>query len=54
MERIARARGDVIATGHPHGATLTALEKWAATAKDRGFSLVPVSTVLLRRQQQAS
>lgn len=54
MERIARARGDVIAIGHPHGATLTALEKWAATAKERGFSLVPVSTVLLRRQQQAS
>lgn len=54
MERIARARGDVIAIGHPHGATLTALEKWMAGAKEKGFSLVPVSTVLLRRQQQAS
>lgn len=54
MERIARARGDVIAIAHPHGSTLTALEKWTATAKERGFSLVPVSTVLLRRQQQAS
>ncbi|MEK9969797.1 MAG: divergent polysaccharide deacetylase family protein [Ferrovibrio sp.] len=52
MERIARARGDVIAIGHPHGATLTALEKWIASAGERGFSLVPVSTVLLRRQQQ--
>ena len=52
MERIARARGDVIAIGHPHGSTLTALENWIATAKERGFSLVPVSTVLLRRQQQ--
>jgi polysaccharide deacetylase 2 family uncharacterized protein YibQ len=52
MERIARARGDVIAIGHPHGATLSALEKWIATAGERGFSLVPVSTVLLRRQQQ--
>lgn len=52
MERIARARGDVIAIGHPHGATLTALEKWMAGAKEKGFSLVPVSTVLLRRQQQ--
>lgn len=51
MERIARARGDVIAIGHPHPTTLSALEKWIATAKDRGFSLVPVSTVLLRRQQ---
>lgn len=52
MERIAKARGDVIAIGHPHGSTLTAMENWIATAKDRGFSLVPVSTVLLRRQQQ--
>lgn len=52
MERIARSRGDVIAIGHPHGATLTALEKWIATAPERGFTLVPVSTVLLRRQQQ--
>jgi polysaccharide deacetylase 2 family uncharacterized protein YibQ len=52
MERIARARGDVIAIGHPHAATLTALENWIASAKERGFSLVPVSTVLLRRQQQ--
>lgn len=52
MERIARSRGDVIAIGHPHGKTLTALEKWIATAQERGFTLVPVSTVLLRRQQQ--
>lgn len=52
MERIARSRGDVIAIGHPHGSTLTALEKWIATAQERGFTLVPVSTVLLRRQQQ--
>jgi polysaccharide deacetylase 2 family uncharacterized protein YibQ len=52
MERIAKARGDVIAIGHPHGATLLALEKWIASAGERGFSLVPVSTVLLRRQQQ--
>lgn len=52
MERIARSRGDVIAIGHPHGSTLTALEKWIATAQERGFTLVAVSTVLLRRQQQ--
>lgn len=51
MERIARQRGDVIAIGHPHTTTLNALEKWMAGAKEKGFSLVPVSTVLLRRQQ---
>lgn len=52
MERIATARGDVIAIGHPHTSTLKALEVWIAGAKEKGFSLVPVSTVLLRRQQQ--
>lgn len=52
MERIARSRGDVIAIGHPHGTTLAALEKWIVTARERGFTLAPVSTVLLRRQQQ--
>lgn len=52
MERIAKARGDVIAIGHPHGSTLAAIENWMASAKERGFSIVPVSTVLLRRQQQ--
>jgi len=52
MERIARARGDVIAIGHPHASTLGAIENWMASAKERGFSIVPVSTVLLRRQQQ--
>lgn len=51
MERIARQRGDVVAIGHPHTTTLNALEKWMAGAKEKGFSLVPVSTVLLRRQQ---
>jgi len=52
MERVAKARGDVIAIGHPHASTLAAIENWMASAKERGFSIVPVSTVLLRRQQQ--
>jgi polysaccharide deacetylase 2 family uncharacterized protein YibQ len=52
MERIARTRGDVIVIGHPHASTLAAIETWMVTAKERGFSLVPVSAVLLRRQQQ--
>ncbi len=49
LERIARANGDAIGIGHPHGVTLTALEQWVAGAKARGFSLVPVSTVLRHR-----
>uniref|UniRef100_UPI001B413FBA divergent polysaccharide deacetylase family protein n=1 Tax=Ferrovibrio sp. TaxID=1917215 RepID=UPI001B413FBA len=45
----ARSNGDAIGIGHPHGATLTALEQWVGQLKARGFSLVPVSTVLRHR-----
>lgn len=50
LEQIARRNGDVIAIGHPHTATLEALERWIAQARQRGFSLVPVTAVLQRRQ----
>src|SRR3546814_18634935 len=49
MERVAKARGDVIAIGHPHPTTLAALAQCMATAKDRGLSLVPISPVLPTR-----
>ncbi len=52
LERIARANGDAIGIGHPHGATLDALERWVKDAKARGFSLVPVTTVLRNRNPE--
>lgn len=48
-ERIALANGDAIAIGHPHGATLDALARWIPQARQRGFTLVPVSAVVQRR-----
>jgi len=52
LERIARANGDAIGIGHPHGATLEALERWVVQAKARGFSLVPVTTILRNRSPE--
>lgn len=49
LEQIARRNGDVIAIGHPHTATLEALERWTTQARQRGFSLVPATAVLQRR-----
>lgn len=49
VEKIARARGHVIAIGHPHEATLQALEEWLPDAAARGFTLVPLHDQLAIR-----
>ena len=48
LERIARRRGAAIAIGHPHDLTIEALRGWLPTLEERGFVLVPVSTVVAR------
>lgn len=40
-EHIARKKGSAIVIGHPHPATLEALEAWIPDAEKRGFSFVP-------------
>jgi polysaccharide deacetylase 2 family uncharacterized protein YibQ len=47
-ERIARRRGVAIAIGHPHDLTIEALRGWLPTLEERGFALVPISTVVAR------
>lgn len=46
VERVARRYGYGIAIGHPHDATLDVLEKWTREIEERGFVLVPISTVM--------
>lgn len=46
LEAIARRRGAAIGIGHPHDATLDALERRIAQARARGFALVPVSALV--------
>ena len=47
-EQIARRRGFAVAIGHPHDVTIEALRGWLPTLKQRGFALVPISTVVAR------
>jgi uncharacterized protein len=49
VERVARATGAAIAIGHPHIATIRALEAWLPTLESRGMVLVPVSTLVAER-----
>ena len=48
-EDLARRYGTAIAIGHPHRQTLKALETWVGEARERGFDIVPVSTVIATR-----
>jgi uncharacterized protein len=47
-ERIARRRGSAVAIGHPHDATIEALRGWLPTLEQRGFVLVPISSIVVR------
>jgi len=49
LERVARHAGNAIAIGHPHDATLDALQRWLRDAPARGFVLVPVSAIVKER-----
>ncbi|QEX17188.1 hypothetical protein FRZ44_24840 [Hypericibacter terrae] len=48
LERIARKRGYAVGIGHPHPATIAALQRWLPTAAQRGFVLVPISAIVRR------
>jgi len=47
-EQLARRRGSAVAIGHPHDVTIEALRGWLPTLEERGFALVPISTVVAR------
>jgi hypothetical protein len=49
-EMIARRTGAAVAIGHPHEGTLDALETWLDTVEQRGFALVPITTIVARRE----
>ena len=48
LENKAAARGYAIAIGHPHKETIKALKEWIPTLEGKGFTLVPVSELLMR------
>ncbi len=46
LETQAREDGAVVAIGHAHADTLSALESWLATLNDKGLALVPITEVV--------
>jgi uncharacterized protein len=48
-ERIAARKGQAIAIGHPHPATIAAIRAWIPKAEARGFVIVPLSAVAKQR-----
>jgi polysaccharide deacetylase 2 family uncharacterized protein YibQ len=48
IEAMARSRGSVVAIGHPHPWTLTALESWLPGLEAKGFVLWPLSAAIAR------
>lgn len=49
-EAIARKRGYAVAIGHPHPATIAVLKRWLPDAKARGFAIVPLTTIIKKRE----
>lgn len=48
-ERVATLKGQAIAIGHPHPATIAAIKAWLPKAKAKGFVIVPLSVVAKQR-----
>jgi polysaccharide deacetylase 2 family uncharacterized protein YibQ len=50
MELFAIRNGYVVAIAHPRDATIQALSQWLAVIAERGFVLVPISTIVAKQQ----
>jgi polysaccharide deacetylase 2 family uncharacterized protein YibQ len=48
-EAVARRQGFVVMIGHPHEATLQALNEWLPTVQAKGMALAPATAVLRKR-----
>jgi len=50
MEIFARRNGTAVAIGHPRDATIMALSQWLAVMAEKGFVLVPISTIVAKER----
>ena len=48
VEAVAQRQGYAVAIGHPREATIKALGPWLAEVQNRGFRLVPLTTIVKR------
>ncbi len=51
LESLARRQGYAIAIGHPRDATIEALSNWIPGVYERGFVLVPLTTIISRLEK---
>lgn len=49
-EAVARKQGYAVAIGHPHPATIAVLKRWLIDARARGFAIVPLTTIVKKRE----
>jgi polysaccharide deacetylase 2 family uncharacterized protein YibQ len=49
-EAIARKKGYAVAIGHPHPATIAVLLRWLPEAQARGIAIVPLTTIVKKRE----
>jgi hypothetical protein len=50
MEIFAKHNGTAVAIGHPRDATIMALSQWLAVMAEKGFVLVPISTIVAKER----
>ncbi|MEO8558381.1 MAG: divergent polysaccharide deacetylase family protein [Rhodospirillales bacterium] len=50
VERISRKQGYAVAIGHPHDNTIAALANWLPHLRERGFIVVPLTTIVARQR----
>lgn len=48
-EAIARKKGYAVAIGHPHPATIAVLKRWLPAVAARGIAIVPLTTIVMKR-----
>lgn len=51
LERVSRKTGFAVGIGHPRDGTIDALKEWLPLAQSKGFSLVPISQIVLKKQE---
>ncbi|WP_135077928.1 divergent polysaccharide deacetylase family protein [Terasakiella sp. SH-1] len=50
LEKVSRKTGFAVGIGHPRDGTIEALREWLPLAEAKGFSLVPISQIVLKNQ----
>ncbi|MDV7338891.1 divergent polysaccharide deacetylase family protein [Terasakiella sp. A23] len=50
LEKVSKRSGFAVGIGHPRDGTIAALKEWLPTAEGKGFVLVPISQIVMKKQ----